>query len=54
MNTYITYYVDDNGVLHIYDNYKIMADIHDCAGMPDDELDELVMTIVEELLDDTK
>lgn len=44
----LNYYVDDNGVLSIYyDNY-IIAELEDCGNMTEEEIERLVDEVYEE------
>lgn len=47
-NPLVSYDVDDNGVLHIYLDDYILADIQHCGKMSDKKIENLVEEVLEE------
>ena len=45
--TRFEYYIDEGGTLHVFSGNRSVADVEDCSGMTDDEIDELIDEITE-------
>lgn len=45
----INYNVDDNGILRIYDNNYILAEISDCGQNNETEIDKLITEVLSNL-----
>lgn len=43
------YYIDENGVIHIYAGSRAVADISDCGGMNEAEVNNLIAEVLYDL-----